>query len=179
MTLPDTLINGFHRLCDFEKVGLAVSGGRDSVAMMLIAAEARGQLSVFPEVVVYSVDHGMRAEAADECRKVAAWAHGCGFRHRILTWDGEKPTSNLQAGARAARYRLLADAAREDGVAAIVTAHHREDQAETFLLRLARGSGVRGLSAMSAETEKFETEKHGTGKHEIVLLRPLLDGGAS
>jgi len=82
-----------------------------------------------------------------------------------LTWIGSKPCANLQAAARETRYRLLTDAARQDGADAIVTAHHLEDQAETFLIRLARGSGARGLSAMTDAGQS----------HGMALLRPLLD----
>src|SRR5690606_27785001 len=87
--------------------------------------------------------------------------------HRILTWQGEKPQAGLQAAAREARYRLLAAACRKAGVNGLLAAHHLEDQAETFLLRLARGSGVDGLAAM-APTRLL------SGMPELVLLRPLL-----
>lgn len=163
--MPDPLIDRFRDLCRFDKVGLAVSGGRDSVALMLLVARSRRELKPFPDVIVYSVDHGLRSESAEECTIVAGWAKACGFEHRTLLWSGSKPSSNLQAAARQARYRLLAEAARCDGVQALVTAHHLEDQAETFLIRLARGSSVRGLSSMAPETNINGT----------VVLRPLLD----
>jgi len=161
----ETLIEKFYRLGKYDRVGLAVSGGRDSVAMMHLVAAARDRTSPFPEIIVYSVDHGLRAAAADECRQVAEWADNLGFAHRILTWRGEKPVANVQAAARDIRYGMLSEAAKSDGVSALVTAHHLEDQAETFFLRLARGSGVRGLSAMS-EIANFR---------DLVILRPLLD----
>lgn len=163
--MPDPLIDRFRDLCRFGKVGLAVSGGRDSVALMLLVAQARTDLQPFPDVIVYSVDHGLRSGSADECRAVAGWAETCGFHHRTLSWSGPKPSSNLQAAARKARYRLLAEAAVSDDVQALVTAHHLEDQAETFLIRLARGSSVRGLSSMAPEVIV----------NEIAVLRPLLD----
>lgn len=160
----ETLIEKFFCLGKYDRVGLAVSGGRDSVAMMHLVAAARDQVSPFPEIIVYSVDHGLRAAAADECLHVAGWSGNLGFAHRILTWRGERPVANVQAAARDIRYEMLGEAAKSDGVSALVTAHHLEDQAETFLLRLARGSGVRGLSAMS------ETSRIG----DLFLLRPLL-----
>lgn len=161
----ETLIEKFSGLGKFDRVGLAVSGGRDSVAMMRLVAAAREQVSPFPEIVVYSVDHGLRAAAAEECLQVGEWAGKLGLAHRILTWRGARPVANVQAMARDIRYRLLSDAAETDRVSALVTAHHLEDQAETFLLRLARGSGVRGLAAMSeASTVRG-----------LVVLRPLLD----
>lgn len=163
--MPDPLIDRLRDLCRFDKVGLAVSGGRDSVALMLLVAQARADLHPFPDVIVYSVDHGLRSGSADECRIVAGWAEICGFIHRTLSWSGPKPSSNQQAAARQARYRLLAEAAVCDDVQALVTAHHLEDQAETFLIRLARGSSVRGLSSMASEAII----------NEIAVLRPLLD----
>lgn len=161
----ETLIDKFFRLGKYDRVGLAVSGGRDSVAMMHLVAAARDRTSPFPEIIVYSVDHGLRAAAADECRQVAGWAGTLGFAHRILTWRGERPVANVQANARDIRYTMLREAAQSDGAAAVVTAHHLEDQAETFLLRLARGSGVRGLSAMSEAADI----------RGLIILRPLLD----
>jgi len=161
----ETLIEKFYCLGKYDRVGLAVSGGRDSVAMMHLVAAARDRSSPFPEIIVYSVDHGLRAAAADECRQVAEWAGNLGLAHRILTWRGERPVANVQAAARDIRYGMLSEAAKSDGVSALATAHHLEDQAETFLLRLARGSGVRGLSGMS-EVASFR---------DLVVLRPLLD----
>lgn len=137
----------FADLAGAKKLGLAVSGGPDSLALMLLAADwakAPGR----PGLVVYSVDHGLRPEAADEVAMVLREASVRGLLARALRWEGEKPATGIQAAARAARYRLLAEAMREDGADVLLTAHHLEDQAETVLMRLAHGSGIEGLKGM-------------------------------
>lgn len=152
------------------RLGVAVSGGPDSVALMLLVAgwcdwlEARGKEA--PKVTVLTVDHGLRPEAAEEAAQVALWAKALQLPHKTLRWEGDKPSSNLQAEARTARYRLMTDWCRSGrGQADLLTAHHLDDQAETFLIRLQRGSGVDGLSAMAP-----------VRVHQGVrILRPLLD----
>ncbi|MBL8574668.1 MAG: tRNA lysidine(34) synthetase TilS [Hyphomicrobiaceae bacterium] len=154
---------------EFSHVALAVSGGGDSMALLVLAAEWRDRQPDPPRLSVLSVDHRLRAEAADECRLVAERARGLGLPAEILEWGGDKPRTGLQSAARAARRRLLATAARRIGADAIALAHSRDDQAETILMRLARGSGPRGLAGMAARSEI----------DGIALLRPLLDiGGA-
>lgn len=144
---------------------LAVSGGPDSVALMWLAARWRRSLARGPELTVVTVDHGLRAEAAREAREVKRLAVELGLAHRTLRWRGPKPATGLPAAAREARYRLLAQAARSAGASHVLTAHTRDDQAETLLMRLLRGSGIAGLSAMARLTTR----------DEIVLARPLLD----
>ncbi|HEX2255788.1 MAG TPA: tRNA lysidine(34) synthetase TilS [Afifellaceae bacterium] len=139
---------------------LAVSGGPDSTALMLLAARWAGR----PPLLVVSVDHGLRPESADEVRVVAANAERLGIACRIVRPDAPPLRGNRQAAARAARYRCLAAAAHEAGCDTIVTAHHQDDQAETLLIRLARGSGVYGLAAMAPEVEV----------EGLRLARPLL-----
>jgi tRNA(Ile)-lysidine synthase len=145
---------------------LAVSGGPDSTALMWLAARWAAR----PPVLVVSVDHGLRPEAAEEARLVAANAERLGLPCRLMRPAGMALHGNRQAAARAARYDCLVAAAREAGCDTIVTAHHRDDQAETLLLRLARGSGIYGLAAMAPEVEI----------DGIRLARPLLgvSGGA-
>ena len=151
-----------------DRVALAVSGGADSLALMHLVARWRGLKGpTAPKPIVLTVDHGLRRASAAEADYVAQQACGLGFEHRLLRWEGEKPRSNLQAAARAARYDLMADHCHVAGITALVTAHHLEDQAETVLMRLGRGSGVDGLSAM-AEAGSWAG---------IDLLRPLLDLG--
>ncbi len=132
-----------------DGVVLAVSGGADSLALLHLWADARALEPNLPRAVVVSIDHGLRAEARDEAAFVGRIAVERGLAHRVLRWEGEKPVANLQAEARAARRRLLAEAARAEGLDTVVLAHHADDQAETFLLRLARGSGVAGLAGMA------------------------------
>jgi tRNA(Ile)-lysidine synthase len=144
---------------------LAVSGGPDSVALMWLAARWRRSLARGPELTVVTVDHGLRKEAAREAREVKRLAAELGLSHRTLRWRGDKPKTGLPAAARQARYRLLAQAARKAGASHVLTAHTRDDQAETLLMRLLRGSGIAGLAAMP---------RHST-RDGIVLARPLLD----
>lgn len=144
---------------------LAVSGGPDSVALMWLVARWRRSLARGPELTVVTVDHGLRAEAAREAREVKRLAAELGLTHRTLRWRGAKPKTGLPAAAREARYRLLAQAARAAGASHVLTAHTRDDQAETLLMRLLRGSGIAGLSAMARHTRR----------DGLVLARPLLD----
>ncbi len=138
----------FHDLQNLPAVLLAVSGGPDSTALMLLAACWRPKLLRGPTLIAATVDHGLRPEAAEEARAVAALARRLGITHRTLRWTGKKPSTGLQEAARLARYRLLAEAAKRVGAPVIVTAHTLEDQAETVLIRLMRGSGIAGLAGM-------------------------------
>jgi tRNA(Ile)-lysidine synthase len=144
---------------------LAVSGGPDSVALMWLAARWQRSLVRGPRLVVVTVDHGLRPEAAREAREVKRLAMSLGLTHRTVRWRGAKPATGLPAAAREARYRLLAQAARAVGASHVLTAHTRDDQAETLLMRLLRGSGIAGLSAMARVSQR----------DGIVLARPLLD----
>ncbi len=156
------LFGGLEGLGD---IVLAVSGGADSLAMLLLVAHwVRRVASAPPRLHVITVDHGLRPEATTEARQVAAIASGLGLAHATLVWQGEKPKTGLPAKARAARYRLLLEAAKRLGANAILTAHTRDDQAETVLMRLARGSGLDGLSGMAPAGEIGG----------IALLRPLI-----
>jgi tRNA(Ile)-lysidine synthetase-like protein len=127
---------------------LAVSGGPDSTALMWLAARWRDALKAGPKLVAVTVDHGLRQEAKREAAAVARLARKLGVAHRTLRWTGAKPATGLQKAARAARYRLLAQAARQAQAAPILTAHTLDDQAETVLIRMSRGSGITGLAAM-------------------------------
>jgi tRNA(Ile)-lysidine synthase len=143
-------------------IGLAVSGGPDSLALLLLAAEARPL-----QVEAASVDHALRPESRAEVEMVAELCARLGVPHRILTatWP-EKPDSAIQERARLMRYRLLGDWARERGIRALLTAHHLDDQAETFLMRLARGAGVKGLAGMRRMSQ--------AAGGSVALVRPLL-----
>jgi tRNA(Ile)-lysidine synthase len=167
---------------------LAVSGGPDSTALMVLAARWRGRLQRGPKLIAVTVDHGLRKEAKHEAADVARLARKLGLTHRTLRWLGPKPKTGLQEAARMARYRLLAAAARAAGAAHVLTAHTLDDQAETLLIRMSRGSGLRGLSAMQRETllptaQRTPSRASGGGEeenvaraaHQILLVRPLLD----
>ena len=142
------------------RVALAVSGGPDSMALLLLAAAGRpGQ------VVVATVDHRLRPEGADEAAMVARECAALGVPHATLTPETPIAGASLQARARDARYALLARWARAQGATALATAHHADDQAETFLMRAARGSGVSGLAGIRAQVEI----------EGMRVVRPLLD----
>jgi tRNA(Ile)-lysidine synthase len=144
---------------------LALSGGSDSTALMHLAAEwARSAGDSAPALSVATVDHGLRSGSAREADLVATAARGIGLPHATLGWVGPKPQSGVQEAAREARYRLLAAHARAIGATAIATAHTEDDQAETLLMRLARGSGLDGLTAIAPRG----------WRDGCALLRPLL-----
>ncbi len=151
-----------------QRIGLAISGGRDSMALLRLSADYASRTDV--ELVALTVDHGLRPEAAKEAAQVAAWCARLGVVHETLRWEGAKPSTGIQAAARAARYTLLIHAAARHDCGALLTAHTRDDQAETAFMRLARGAGANGLSAMNAET--FVAAGPGA---PLRLLRPLLD----
>ncbi len=146
-------------------VVLAVSGGPDSMALMWLAARWRRALSRGPKLVAVTIDHGLRPEAASEARAVKRLARALDLPHVTMRWTGKKPKSGLPAAARAARYRLLVAAARRSGARHILTAHTRDDQAETLLMRLLRGSGITGLAGMARESER----------DGMLIVRPFLD----
>jgi tRNA(Ile)-lysidine synthase len=143
---------------------LAVSGGPDSIALMWLAARWRRTLARGPRLIAVTVDHGLRAEAAREARDVKRLARALDLPHQTLRWIGPKPKTGLPAAARAARYLLLARAARANGATHILTAHTRDDQAETLLMRMLRGSGIAGLASMVRVTER----------DGVLLARPFL-----
>jgi tRNA(Ile)-lysidine synthase len=118
-------------------------------------------------LAVATVDHGLRAEAAAEAAGVAAAAAALGLPHDTLAWRGWSGRGNLQDAARQARRRLLADWARARGLARVALAHTADDQAETVLLRLARGSGVDGLAGMAEEAGLFLRPLLGVGREEL------------
>ena len=147
-----------------NRLGVAVSGGGDSMACLDLMLWHGRELG-FP-VEAVTVDHGLRAEAAEEIALVAAHCARREVPHSVLRWDWDR-TGNLQAEARRARYRLIGEWARDRGIDRVALGHTQDDVAETFLMRLARASGVDGLSEME---RSFEREG-------VTWLRPMVTHG--
>jgi tRNA(Ile)-lysidine synthase len=156
-------LRGFFEPSPPSKLGVAVSGGGDSVALLHLLADWSRDGG--PELHAVTVDHGLRAEAAAEAEGVAAMCRALGVPHATLRWQGWDGTGNLMDAARRARIRLTALWAREREIEAVALGHTMDDQAETFLMRLARGSGVDGLAGMG----RFRTASG------VRWERPLLD----
>ena len=147
------------------RIAVGVSGGSDSLALVLLAADWASRNGA--EIIALTIDHGLRPAAVAEARQVGRWLKARQVRHRILRWrpaEDQPFVGGVQAAARAARYRLLAEWCRRQGVLHLAMAHQQEDQAETMLLRLVRGSGLDGLAAMAPVTERGG----------VRLIRPLL-----
>lgn len=143
-------------------IAVACSGGSDSMALVLLAQEWAKRKNV--KLVALTVDHGLRPESAQEAATVGKWLKRHRIAHHVLRWEGKKPKANIQESAREARYALLTGYCKTHGIATLLVAHTLDDQAETFLLRLKRGSGVDGLAAMAESSQR----------DGIRLLRPLL-----
>ena len=144
------------------RVAVAVSGGPDSMALLLILDDWARRSG--GSVLALTVDHGLRPESAEEARQVGAWAAARGIPHETLHWTGEKPDAGIQAAARRARYDLLSDACAARGILNLAVAHHADDQAETVLFRRDRDSGPDGLAGMAASRSLGG----------VRLIRPLL-----
>ena len=149
-------------------IAVAVSGGADSMALLLLCRNWLRQVddrNRADGLLALTVDHGLRRNSAAEAHQVANWCTDLGIVHQILLWENDKPASSIQAAARQKRYALLESACAAHGIRDLLLAHHREDQSETLLLNLMRGSGVNGLAAMQPRS------KYG----KLCLVRPLLD----
>jgi len=159
------LRSAFSAIEPYSSAVLAVSGGPDSMALMHLACRwlrlVQRDRSAFS---VVTVDHGLRPQSREEAEFVAREAKKLGFVHATVRWTGEKPKTRIQSTARSARYDLLEDYCRSRSIPCLITAHTRDDQAETFLMRLRRGSGLDGLAAM-APTSKWKN---------VSVVRPLL-----
>lgn len=147
---------------------VAVSGGGDSIALMHLLARWAKAARRAPPIVV-TVDHGLREGSPRDARAVMRWAKAMKLKAHTLRWKGARPTADIEAAAREARYRLMGEWAAKQKIAALYIAHTRDDQAETFLLRLMRGSGLDGLAAMRP-LAPYPLP----GFRELRLVRPLL-----
>lgn len=146
-----------------DKIAVAVSGGGDSIALALLLKEFCKNNRL--PLVALTVDHGLRPESANEAAQVALWMKAADVPHQALKWMGEKPQTHIQELAREARYRLMADYCRKHNIKYLCLAHHADDQAETILFRLAKGSGIDGLGGMRGLA---------VYNNDLSLLRPLL-----
>lgn len=143
-----------------EHLAVAVSGGPDSLALLHLAATA------FPaRTTAITVDHGLRNGSATEAAAVADLCNTIDIPHLTLHWTGEKPRANLQSAARAARYSLMGNWCAAAGIPLLLTAHHADDQAETLLMQLQRGSGTAGLAGIRAARPLVSG---------VTVVRPLL-----
>jgi len=167
----------FADLANCKALVLAVSGGPDSTALLVLAVRWRAGLRTGPALLAITVDHGLRPEARREAASVKRLAASLGISHRTMRWIGAKPKTGVQEAARQARYRLLAAAAAKANARHILTAHTRDDQAETVLFRLARGSGLTGLAAMAriSPLPHFASPSPTHQESRIALVRPFLD----
>ncbi len=142
-----------------DKIAVAVSGGGDSMALLHLAAQALPK----EQVQAVTVDHGLRPESATEAAMVARFCGTLGIPHATLHWTGWDGKGNLPAMARDARYTLIAEWAKGQGIGGVMLGHTQDDLAETFLMRLGRASGVDGLAAMQTRFDR----------HGLTWVRPL------
>ena len=130
-----------------DTYAIAVSGGSDSMALLWLAHH--WQSAYGGRIVALTVDHRLRQESATEAAGVGQWCHAQGIEHHILTWQHDGVSSAVQARARQARYDLMSQWCADHGIRTLLLAHHRDDQVETLLLRLARGTGAFGAAGIS------------------------------
>lgn len=143
---------------DGQKLAVAVSGGIDSVCLLCWLAE------LCKDIVCLHVNHGLRANADIETEYVKDLCAKLGVSCQIFYWGGEKPVAGLEAAAREARYKMMTDFCKDNGITTLLVAHHADDQIETFLMNLGRGSGLYGLSAMRPVS----------WRNGVKIVRPLL-----
>ena len=146
---------------DAKAIAVGVSGGADSLALALLLKEYLPDI----KIVALTVDHKLRPTSLEEALYTKDVMEKFGIEHHILTWKGEKPLTGIEEQARLARYELLTNWCKKNNINYLAIAHHLFDQAETFLMRIQRGSGVLGLSSMEDIVVR----------DGICILRPLLD----
>ncbi len=178
----DTLFQHFYNTmlqCPDGAIGIAVSGGSDSMALLVLSAAWARENN--RSIAAVTVNHGLRAEAGKEAASVAQLCQDMGLAHDILHWQDWDGSGNLQNAARDARKALISRWAQQRGIETVLTGHTKDDQAETFLMRLARGSGVDGLAAIHpvqhADTLCWMRPLLAIGRHDLRGL--LQDKGLS
>jgi tRNA(Ile)-lysidine synthase len=160
----DGLRQLFHGLAGTTGLAIAVSGGSDSMALLHLVLAWRDLMTEGPKLAALTVDHGLRAESAAEAETVAAHCAKLGIEHHTLRWEGVRPLTGIQAKARAARYDLVTEWCRRNGIPMLLTAHTAEDQAETVLMRARRTGSAESLAGIWPERRW----------QGIRVLRPLL-----
>ena len=187
--LSDAEADGlFADLIDQPALVLAVSGGPDSTALMVLAARWRKRRRRGPALIAVTVDHGLRPEARREAAAVKRLAARLGIVHRTVRWTGAKPSTGVQMKAREARYRLIGAVAARARATCVLTAHTVDDQAETLLIRMMRGSGLTGLAGMArvrvlvtpasatpGGAPKRRAHPRADAPAEVFLVRPFLE----
>lgn len=164
----DTFVNAFENCKKFlinkRKIAVAISGGIDSLSLVLLANEWCKQYNI--EVIGITVDHKLRPTSTDEALYINnLLTNKFNIKHYILTWSTEKPVSNIEAKAREERYRLMFEFCKNNNIDTILLGHHIQDQVENFFIRLFRGSGIKGLSSI----------KMVSNRNNITLVRPFLN----
>lgn len=167
-SLPKTLHDFLTDISVPGPLGVAVSGGSDSTGLLLALNQVNRALASPRTLVALTVDHRLRAASAAEAAEVKDLCLRLGINHDTLAWDEPKPATGLQAAARAARYRLMADAAERLGLIGVVTGHTADDQSETIAMRRQRSSddAAAGLAGIPPAT-LFDSR--------LWVLRPLLE----
>lgn len=155
-----------------NNIAVAVSGGGDSMALTLLLNQWCLKKNIKLNAV--TVDHSLREASKQEAENVSTWLRQHKIDHEVIEWVGKKPQSNIQDAAREARYKLINQWCSERKIQHLFVAHHKDDQAETFFIRLLRGSGVDGLSAMKPISLMPHPLSH---KNDVKLYRPLLSIG--
>lgn len=159
----DTLVS-LHDFKSEQKLAVAVSGGGDSMALAFLLSGFCKKHKI--DLHILTVDHGLRAESKKEAKTTGSLVKDWpSVTHKILNWTGEKPKTRIQEEARKARYALMSDYCRKQKIKFLFLAHHGDDQVETFLFRLAKGSGLDGLSVMPVLQKQ----------NDLTLVRPLLE----
>ena len=168
--LKDNKINKFFiefkkNLNNLKNLGVAVSGGPDSLSLSFLSKCLSIQKNI--KIRFYIVDHKLRTNSSSEAKFVTLILKKFGINCKVLTWIGKKPKSNIQAVARKKRYSLLTNQCKKDNIDNLLLGHHIDDLYENFIIRLLRGSGLKGLTSFGGKSE-YKV-------NDINILRPLIN----